>query len=91
MCLVSLLLFWLPILGPFVAGIVGGRRAGSVGNALIAVFAPAVVLAAIGFALTSVLTGLPVIGAIAGMGGLVLLMAQIGPLLVGAILGGAFA
>lgn len=79
------------VFGPFVAGLVGGRKAGSVGNALPAVFAPALVLAIILFGLATALTGLPLIGVIAGAGGLILAVAEGGPLLVGAIVGGAFA
>lgn len=41
----SILLFWLPILGPAVAGLVGGYFAGTVGRAILASLMPAVVLA----------------------------------------------
>ena len=40
----SLLLFWMPIVGPLVAGLVGGKKAGSVKRAVIAVFLPALLL-----------------------------------------------
>ena len=36
MAVLSLLLFWLPLLGPLVAGFVGGRTAGSAGRGLLA-------------------------------------------------------
>lgn len=64
------------VFGPFVAGLVGGRKAGSVGNTLPAVFAPALVLAIILFGLATALTGLPLIGVIAGAGGLILAVAR---------------
>ena len=87
MVVLSLLLFWVPIFGPFLAGFVGGRKAGSVGNAVLAAILPGVVFGVALFLLASGLTGLPVLGFVAGAGGLVLALAHIGPLLFGAILG----
>lgn len=91
MFIVSLLLFWLPIIGPFLAGLVGGKKSGGIGKALAAVFLPGIVFALLLFVLASTLSGMPLIGAIAGAGGLVLSLAHIGPLLIGAIIGGLFA
>lgn len=91
MVFISILLFWLPVLGPLVAGFVGGRKSGGVGNGLAAVFIPAIILAVILFTLGASITGVPLIGAVAGAGGFVLLIAEVGPLLVGAIIGGACA
>lgn len=87
MFLLSILLFWLPVLGPLVAGFVGGRKAGSLGNAVLAVFLPAVVIGTALFFLASILTGLPLVGFLAGTGGLVFALAHAGPLLLGAIVG----
>jgi len=91
MLTISILLFWLPVLGPFVAGFVGGKKSGGVVNALVAVFAPALVVAVTLFVIATMLTDAPLIGAVASAGGVVLFVADIGPLLVGAIIGGAFA
>jgi hypothetical protein len=91
MFVISLLLFWLPFIGPLVAGIVGGKKSGGIGNALLAVFLPAIVFGILLFFVATSLTGLPVIGAIAGAGGLILALAHIGPLLIGAIIGGILA
>jgi len=91
MLFISLLLFWLPIFGPFIAGLVGGKKAGGVGAAISAVFLPAIILGVLLFALSSTISGLPLIGAIAGAGGFVMALAGVGPLLVGAIIGGLFA
>ena len=91
MFLLSLLLFWLPLVGPFLAGLVGGKKSGGVGNAIAAVFLPGIVFAAILFGLATSFTGIPVLGAIAGAGGLVLSLVHIGPLLLGAIIGGLIA
>jgi hypothetical protein len=84
----SLLLFWLPAVGPFIAGLVGGSKAGSVGRAVLAVFLPAVltgVLAAVG---VSYLTDWWGWGLLAGLGGVAVSLLNVVPLLGGAILGG---
>jgi hypothetical protein len=84
---ISILLFWLPVLGPLIAGFVGGRRAGGLGNALIACILPGILLSVALFFLGSVLTLIPVLGFVFAAGGLALAFAHIGPLLLGAILG----
>ena len=84
----GLLLFWLPVLGPFIAGLVGGWKAGSIKRALIAVFLPAVllgVLAAVGVAW---LTREFFWGLLAGFSGLAFSLLNIGPMLAGALVGG---
>lgn len=91
MFLISLLLFWLPFIGPLIAGIVGGKAAGGVGAALMAVLVPCIVFGALLFFIASSLTGVPVIGMVAGVGGLALALAHVGPLLLGAIIGGVMA
>ncbi|HEY3012735.1 MAG TPA: hypothetical protein VGJ36_08320 [Gemmatimonadales bacterium] len=40
----TLLLFWLPVVGPLIAGLVGGLKAGSVKRALLAVLVPGVMI-----------------------------------------------
>ena len=87
----SLVLFWIPFLGPLVAGFVGGRKAGAVVPGVVAVFLPSVIFAVLAFVLGGVLAGLPVIGWVFGLGGAVVSSLQIGPLLLGAVLGGATA
>ncbi len=91
MLLVSILLFWLPILGVLIAGIVGGKKAGSVGSAIIAALLPLIITSIILFAVASSLSGMPIIGAIAGAGGLVLSLVNALPLLIGALIGGTMA
>ncbi len=91
MFLISVLLFWLPFVGPFLAGLVGGKKAGGVGNAIAAVFLPGIIIAVLLFFLATSLTGLPLLGAVAGAGGLMLSLAHVGPLLLGAIVGGLIA
>lgn len=91
MAIISILLFWLPVFGSLIAGVVGGKKAGGVWNGMVAVFLPAVLLAALLFFFGSALTGVPILGMLAGMGVFVLIVAGIGPLLVGAIIGGALA
>jgi hypothetical protein len=87
MFVLSILLFWVPVLGPLVAGFVGGRKAGGVGNAVLAVFLPGVIFGLAFFFLATMLTAMPLFGVIAGLGGLALAMIHVGPLLLGAILG----
>ena len=92
MFLLSLLLFWLPFFGPLIAGFVGGKKAGGIGSALGAVFLPALILGMLFFVFGTTLTFMPLVGALAGAGGVVLAVTIIStPLLIGAILGGALA
>jgi hypothetical protein len=91
MLALSLLLFWLPILGMFIAGLVGGRKAGSAAMAIVAVLVPAAVVGFLMFFLATALTGMPILGAIAGFGAGVLVVANVVPMLLGAILGGILA
>jgi len=91
MLFISLLLCWLPFFGPLIAGFVGGKKAGSVGSAIGAVFLPALVLGLFLFVLGTA-TGLPLVGAVTGATAfLAVAVAAVGPLLVGAIVGGALA
>lgn len=91
MFVLSVLLFWLPVIGPLIAGLVGGRKSGGLGNAIAAVFLPAIVLGVFLFAAASAISGVPLIGAIAAGGGFVLALVGIGPLFLGAVIGGLFA
>jgi hypothetical protein len=91
MLVISILLFWLPFFGPLIAGVVGGKKAGSVGAAIVAALLPAILVGIALFFAATLLTGLPLIGFLAGAGGFVLVVAHVGPLLVGAIIGGVIA
>jgi len=84
----TLLLFWLPIVGPFIAGLVGGMKAGSVKRALLAVFVPGVMIGVMVAVGVTYLTDLLFWGVLAGLGGIALSFLNIGPLLLGAVLGG---
>lgn len=87
MFVLSILLFWLPILGPLIAGFVGGRKAGTLGNAILAVILPGIVFGVLVFLLASLLTATPLFGFAAAAGGVALVFAHVGPLLLGAIVG----
>lgn len=91
MALLSLLLLWLPAFGPLIAGIVGGKVAGGAGRGLAAALLPAVLLAGTLALLATTLTGFPIIGAVAGGGLLLLLLVQLAPLAIGALVGGLLA
>ncbi len=87
----SILLFWIPVLGGLIAGFVGGRKAGSVPAAVVAVVAPGVVLFLLSFFLGALFGWIPIVGqlitALAGLGGLVLSFMNVIPLLIGAVIG----
>jgi hypothetical protein len=96
--LITLLLWWIPVVGPFigpvVGGYVGGRRAGSVGRALVAAVLPALLLFLLIMLLGGAATawsGLPFIGSlatlVAGASSLIAL-AHNGVLFVAALVGG---
>lgn len=91
MALISLLLFWLPAVGPLIAGIVGGKVAGGIGAGLLAALLPGLILAVVLFVVGTSLTGVPLIGAVAGAGLFILILTQIAPLLIGALIGGLLA
>jgi len=91
MSALALLLFWLPVVGPLIAGYVGGRKSGSVARAFAAAVAPAIVLTLLVSVLSTALTAVPLIGILAGFGTLIFLIGNIGPMLLGALLGGFMA
>ena len=85
----ALLLFWLPVFGPMIAGFVGGVKAGTIGRAIAAVFLPAI---GIGVMVTLAVAYLADWvwgwGFLAGLGGVALMLLNVGPLLLGALAGG---
>lgn len=92
MLVLSILLFWLPFFGPLIAGVVGGKSAGGVGSGILAALLPAVVVGVLLFFFGTALTALPIVGAIfAAVGFFMMVALAIGPLLLGAIIGGLLA
>lgn len=87
MTVLSLLLSWLPVLGPLVAGFVGGRKAGGVGRAVLAAILPAVLLGLLVFAVVTWLN-MPVVGVFLGGATTLVILVHAGTLLVGAVVGG---
>ncbi len=87
----ALLLFWLPVAGTLIAGLVGGWKAGSVKRALVAVLLPGVLVGLLAFVGVTWLTHAIFWGVLAGLGGVVVSLLNIGPLLVGALAGGVAA
>ncbi len=94
MIFLSVLLFWLPLLGPLLAGIVGGKKSGGVLRALAACVLPIVILSAVVW-LSFAVVGLPFHGlVIAGLVGTSLvpyLLFHNFALVCGALVGGALA
>ncbi|MCJ7450338.1 MAG: hypothetical protein MUP58_01210 [Candidatus Nanohaloarchaeota archaeon QJJ-9] len=62
----NILLFWMPVVGPFIAGFVGGRNAGGVKNAFIAALLPAIIIGIFIAVFGSAITGMPVLGSMFG-------------------------
>ncbi len=91
MFIISLLLIWLPGLGPLIAGIVGGKVAGGILRGFVAALLPGLLLAVALFAFGSLFTGLPVVGVIIAGGGILLYLIYIPVLLIGALIGGLLA
>lgn len=87
MAVTGVLLSWLPVIGPLLAGFLGGREAGTPPRALGAAVIPAVL---VGIVVWLVLWAfdLPVLGVVAGIGVVVVLLVQLAPLLLGAWIGG---
>ena len=84
----SILLFWIPTVGPLIAGFVGGRKAGGIGAAVVAAIIPAILVSVLLFVL-AILIDLPIIGALVGAGLFFVILFESVPLLIGAVLGGA--
>jgi hypothetical protein len=89
MFVLSILLFWLPVAGPLIAGFVGGRKSGGIGNAILAALLPGILLGAAAFFLASFLTLNPLFGFLTGLPIAVIALAHVGPMLAAAIVGAA--
>jgi len=86
----AVLLFWIPVVGPFMAGVVGGKKAGGIGHAIAASILPSIVIglaSLFGFTLVWA----PIIGLITGLGLGVLLVLDDFAMIAGALVGGALA
>lgn len=90
MIVISLVLFFLPLLNGLIAGVVGGYLAGTWKRGLAAAVLPALIVAA-GIWLLLIALSLPVVGLLAGTTvGVLVLFADAG-LFVGAAVGGLIA
>jgi hypothetical protein len=94
MILLSLLLFWLPVFGPLLAGIVGGKKSGGVLRGLFACVLPIVILSGLVWVSFTVvglpLSGFVVASVLAGSLTTYLIFHNFA-LICGAIIGGAMA
>lgn len=86
----SIVLFWLPVVGPLIAGFVGGRKSGGVVPALISSIIPAILAAGL-LLLAGTGLGVPIIGAIVGAGLFIVVLIEMVPLILAAIVGGVTA
>lgn len=90
MVVISLALFFLPLINGLIGGLVGGYMAGSVRQGLVAAILPAVVVS-VGLVVLFLLFEAPLLGLFAGLaGGILVLLADLG-LFLGAAVGGALA
>lgn len=87
----SLLLFWMPVFGPLIAGVVGGVKAGTVGRAIAAVFVPAILTGALAAAGVTYLADWYPWGLLAGFGAVVICLLNVVPLFAGAVVGAVVA
>ena len=87
----TLLLFWLPVLGPLIAGLVGGVKAGTVGRAVAAVFVPALLTGVLAAGGVSYLADWWPWGLLAGLGAVVICLLNVVPLFAGAVAGAVLA
>ena len=90
MFVLSLLLGWIPFVGPAVAGFVGGMQAGTTGSALVAAIVPSLLVTAIVW-LLGVVLDLAIIATLLGIGLFMVLLVGTIPLLLGAWVGGYMA
>lgn len=85
----TILLFWIPVIGPFVAGFVGGRKAGSPGAGLVATALPAIVAGVLVFLFVNAFPGVaPWLAALLAGALAVWLIIQAGVVLLGGLVGG---
>ena len=79
MLIIALLsLFWLPVIGTEVAGVAGEKRGPGIGSATMAAILLAILVGGLLFALAAMMTGIAVLGPIAGMIGVVLALGLVG-------------
>lgn len=87
----SLLLFWMPVVGPLIAGVVGGVKAGTLRRAVAAVFVPAILTGVLATAGVTYLADWFPWGLLAGLGVVVICLLNVVPLLAGAVAGAVIA
>ncbi len=90
MLVLSLVLAWLPLVGPLLAGAIGGYYCGTVSRALLAVLFPAIILGVFVWWMGTMLDH-AIAGFLFAVGGAVLVLVHEGGLIVGAIVGGFIA
>ncbi len=83
----GILIGWIPVVGPAVAGFVGGRKAGEPSRAIAAALIPAV-LVGVAVGLILGLFELPVLGTVTGVAIAVWIAVETLPMLVFAAVGG---
>ena len=86
----AILLFWLPVIGPFFAGVVGGKKAGGVWHGFLASVLPSVLIGVfLLFGFTFFM--MPFFGALLGVGLGVWILLDDLAMIAGAVVGGLLA
>lgn len=83
----AILIGWIPIVGPAVAGYIGGRKAGSPGRGFVAGLIPAVIVGILVVVILA-LFDLPIIGTVTGFAVAIWVAIEAIPLLIAALIGG---
>lgn len=83
----AILIGWIPIVGPAVAGYIGGRKAGSPGRGFVAGLIPAVIVGIL-VVMILALFDLPIIGTVTGFAVAIWVAIEAIPLLIAALIGG---
>ena len=83
----AILIGWIPIVGPAIAGYVGGRKAGSPGRGFVAGLIPAVIVGIL-VGVILALFDLPIIGTVTGFAIAIWVVIEAIPLLIAAAIGG---
>ena len=85
----SILLFWIPTVGPLIAGFVGGRKAGGDRGGHRGCHNPRHPRRRLAISCSGAIVELPIIGALVGAGLFFVILFESVPLLIGALVGGA--
>lgn len=91
MLILALVLSFIPTIGAFSAGLVGGRRARGVGRAVLAALVPSIASGLVAYWIASAFSDIPFLGLIASVGAGAVALVTSSSLIAGALVGGILA